>query len=107
MAKAGNFNVNVDKETAEEFNIWSENTPGKKFEHTTGALKAIQAIYAVDKAIAIELMNPKLSIKDAVELLKKGFTDGFIRGWIDTLPEKKRDELLEDARRAAKKFSRK
>ena len=107
MAKTGNFNVNIDEKTAKEFNLWSEKTPGKKFEHITGALKAIQAIYNINKELAIELMNPNLSITAATKLVKRKITDSYLRGWMNNFPEEKRRQIVEDARRAEEKISQK
>lgn len=104
MGKTGNFNVNVDKENVEEFNHWSEKVPGKKFQHITGALKAIQALYEIDNGLAIALMNPDLSMKDAVKRIKQGIVDAYLRGWIDMLPENQVHKILEDARKAEKKI---
>lgn len=88
MAKSGNFNVNVDEKVAKVFNEWSEKTPGKKYEHITGALNAIQAIYSINKTLAITLMNSDLSAENAIDLVKRAIIDSWMRGWVDFPSEK-------------------
>jgi len=88
MAKSGNFNVNVDEKVAKVFNEWSGKTPGKKYEHITGALNAIQAIYGINKTLAITLMNSDLSAENAIDLVKRAIIVSWMRGWVDFPSEK-------------------
>ena len=69
MAKKINFNVLVDEKTAMEFEKWHKELPGTKGEKTTGALKAIQALYLIDHDLAYQLMKPNVSLADAVRAI--------------------------------------
>lgn len=71
MEKVKNFNVPVWTGVAAEFEKWCEGVSGKKGEKLAGALRAIQAIYALDSGLAHELMKPILSIEKAVTLIRE------------------------------------
>lgn len=69
MPKRRNFNVPVDEKAATQFDNWVDSVPHNKGTCLTGALKAIQAIYTIDEALASKLMRPSLSTKQARDML--------------------------------------
>lgn len=69
MAKAGNFNVTIEQAVKDEFEAFSESVVGFKYEHLTGAVKAIHAIYEIDRLAAFDLMDADISISDARQII--------------------------------------
>jgi len=82
MAKEGNFNVPVEKEVAEEFSLFNKSVPGHKGDKLTAAIKAVQAIYCIDKGLYFELANPKITNKEAKKKI------------IETISQIQQDEIL-------------
>ena len=55
-------------------------------------MNAIQAIYAINKALAAKLMDKELSQESAIEFVKRGIVDSWLRGWVDFPTEKELQE---------------
>jgi hypothetical protein len=95
MEKTKNFNVPVWTGVAVEFEKWCDGVSGKKGEKLAGALRAIQAIYALDSGLAHELMKPVLSIEKAVTLIRETLVQNEYQASFDAMTQSERDKLFQ------------
>ncbi len=107
MRKRPNFNVPVNENVAAEFDAWDESTPGLRGDKLVGALKAIQAIYAIDEGLAFRLMEPRLSILDAKLLLIEKVAAFERNRVLHALTPDQQAYLVEIAKETTKRLSRK
>jgi hypothetical protein len=94
--KSGNFNVPVEPSVAEEFDDWHcKVQPGNKGQKLTGALKAIQAIHAIDEGLAFKLMKADIPIETAKKLIVDTIVSQTAQDFLDSLgPSEKAKVLL-------------
>ncbi len=109
MVKAGNFNIPVEANVADEFSDWVDqpDCPFNKGTACTGALKAIQSLFAIDKGLAAELTNPHVSIDQAVGLILDRVSDAEIRRLSEPLSPDQRTQALQDAKASRDRIFRK
>lgn len=106
MAKVDNFNVPVEKEVAVEFETWANKVSGKKGDKLTAAIKAVQAIYEIDRGLYFDLTNPAISINKAKELITKYIIDKKKYQILDKYSPAQQDLLLEIAEETPKRLAR-
>lgn len=94
--KTANFNVPVEINTAEEFELWHSNLPGAKGDKLAGALKAIQALHCIDSGLAFKLMSASTTVDEAVNLIREVVEKQALMKALDQLTPSQRAEFLVD-----------
>lgn len=107
MNEKTNFNVPTYVAVIDEFNEWAENITGTKGEKLAGALRAIQALHSIDSDLAMRLMQPSVTLKQAKDWIIIAIVDLETQHFLRSLsPEEKRKVLL-DAKAYKDKVSQK
>jgi len=102
-----NFNVLVEENASNEFEKWHDNLPGQKGDKLTGGLKAIQALHEIDNGLAYKLMSPTISIKDAVELIRKTIVDAEVIRVLEPFSSSQKAQVLALVKGAKEKLAQK
>ena len=97
MGKKSNFNVPVWDTVIKEFNDWAEKVAGHKGDKLAAALRAIQALYHIDKTLAMGLMQPDITAKKAEALIREAIVEKEVSDFLLGLTPNQRRKVLLDA----------